>query len=98
MPASPIWTNSLPLASFDASMRELLIDASALDWSKISPAIFGALFQSVMDDKLRRNLGAHYTSERNILKVIAPLFLEDLKVEFEKARRNPNHIKTAFVS
>lgn len=84
-----LFAENLPLAAFDTAMRDLLIDACALDWSKISPAIFGALFQSVMDEKLRRNLGAHYTSERNILKVIAPLFLDDLRAEFEKAWRNP---------
>jgi len=54
------------LASFDAAMRETLLDCCALDWSAIPPAIFGALFQSIMDEKARRNLGAHCTSEENI--------------------------------
>ena len=67
-------------------MREMLIDCCALDWSRISPAIFGALFQSVMKPELRRNLGAHYTTEKNILKVIGPLFLDELRAEFEKQR------------
>ena len=49
-------------------MRETLLDCTNLNWSRISPAIFGALFQSIMDKKARRNLGAHYTSENNILK------------------------------
>ena len=75
----------LPLADFDARMRRLLLDASTLDWSRISPAIFGAMFQSVMDAKARRNLGAHYTSEKNILKLIGPLFLDGLKAELDKA-------------
>ncbi|MDE2382523.1 MAG: hypothetical protein KGL71_09985, partial [Xanthomonadaceae bacterium] len=66
----------LPLADFNAQMRGLLLDASTLDWSRISPAIFGSMFQSVMDAKARRNLGAHYTSEKNILKLIGPLFLD----------------------
>src|SRR3546814_13203579 len=73
------------MAAFDARMRKLLLDASALDWSRISPAIFGSMFQSVMDTKARRNLGAHYTSEKNILKLIGPLFLDGLKAELEKA-------------
>ena len=76
----------LPTASFDREMRDMLLDATDLDWSKISPAIFGSLFQSVMDPDERRNLGAHYTSEANILKVIEPLFLDDLKKELERAR------------
>ncbi|MGE4359463.1 MAG: DNA methyltransferase [Lysobacteraceae bacterium] len=75
----------LPLADFNAQMRALLLDASTLDWSRISPAIFGSMFQSVMDDKARRNLGAHYTSEKNILKLIGPLFLDGLKAELDRA-------------
>ena len=58
-----LFEEALPLAAFDAGMRELLLDCAALDWSKISPAIFGSLFQSIMDKAARRNLGAHYTSE-----------------------------------
>ena len=80
-----LFEEPLPMAAFDARMRKLLLDASALDWSRISPAIFGSMFQSVMDAKARRNLGAHYTSEKNILKLIGPLFLDGLKVELEKA-------------
>ncbi len=80
-----LFEESLPLADFDAQMRNLLLDASALDWSRISPAIFGSMFQSVMDAKARRNLGAHYTSEKNILKLIGPLFLDGLKDELAKA-------------
>jgi hypothetical protein len=57
-------------ASFDTAMRQSLLDCCGLDWSRISPAIFGSLFQSIMDKQARRNLGAHYTSERNILKLI----------------------------
>ena len=64
------------MADFSTAMREALLDACGLDWSAISPAIFGSLFQSIMDDKARRNLGAHYTSEANILKLIKPLFLD----------------------
>src|SRR3546814_5711284 len=74
-----LFEEALPLAAFNAQMRDLLLEASTLDWSRISPAIFGSMFQSVMDAKARRNLGAHYTSEKNILKLIGPLFLDDLK-------------------
>ncbi len=70
--------------SFDAAMRGALLDACRFDWSNISPAIFGALFQSVMDPAERRAQGAHYTTEKNILKVIEPLFMDDLRAEFER--------------
>lgn len=70
---------------FDGKMRQLLIDACRHDWTGVSPAIFGSLFQSVMDAKERRAKGAHYTSEANIMKVIGPLFLDDLRAELDKA-------------
>lgn len=81
-----LFEEHLPLASFDSEMRRILLDCCLLDWGKISPAIFGSLFQSVMDSKARRNLGAHYTSEKNILKLIKPLFLDDLWKEFEAVK------------
>lgn len=84
-----LFKERLPMASFDTEMRENLLQCCALDWSRISPAIFGALFQSVMDQKLRRNLGAHYTSEKNILKLIKPLFLDELRAEFERIKTKP---------
>jgi hypothetical protein len=76
----------LPLPDFDRAMREKLLNACGFNWEKISPAIFGSLFQSVMDPKARRARGAHYTSEKNILKVIEPLFLDELRAEFEKLK------------
>ena len=80
--------------SFDAAMRGALLDACRFDWSKLSPAIFGALFQSVMDPVERRAQGAHYTTEKNILKVIEPLFMDDLRAEFErlKARKDRRRV------
>ena len=85
-----LFDGPLRIPSFDAAMRAALLDACRFDWSNISPAIFGALFQSVMDPKERRAKGAHYTTEKNILKVIEPLFLDDLRTEFGrlKARRS----------
>jgi hypothetical protein len=82
-----LFSERLRTASFNATMRTQLLNCGALDWSKISPAIFGALFQSIMDDKARRNIGAHYTSEKNILKLIRPLFLDELWDEFKKLKR-----------
>ena len=78
----------LPMASFDSKMRLALLECCYIDWSKISPAIFGSMFQSVMNPKERRNLGAHYTSETNILKLIKPLFLDELWAEFEKNKNS----------
>ncbi|MDP3929211.1 MAG: class I SAM-dependent DNA methyltransferase [Bacteroidota bacterium] len=75
----------LPTASFDSKMRQALLNCCYIDWSKISPAIFGSMFQSVMNPKERRNLGAHYTSETNILKLIKPLFLDELWREFDSS-------------
>jgi hypothetical protein len=83
-----LFAELLPLASFNKTMRETLLDCCALDWSRISPAIFGSLFQSIMDADARRELGAHYTTETNILKALRPLFLNDLQAEFEKVKRD----------
>lgn len=87
-----LFEETLPIASFNAKMRETLLDCCALDWSAISPAIFGALFQSIMDEKARRNLGGHYTSEENILKLIKPLFLDELREEFNRIKSNKNRL------
>lgn len=87
-----LFAEPLPPAQFDSRMREALLDLCALDWSLISPAIFGSLFQSIMDADARRNLGAHYTSEENILKLIKPLFLDALWAEFTKIKANKNRL------
>ncbi|WP_231424958.1 DNA methyltransferase [Pedobacter sp. Leaf250] len=86
----------LPSASFDALMRKSLLECCYIDWSKISPAIFGSMFQSVMNPKERRNLGAHYTSEKNILKLIKPLFLDQLWQEFESLRNTKGRQLSEF--
>ena len=85
-----LFSEPLRIPDFDAGMRRALLDAGRFDWTAISPAIFGALFQSVMEPAERRAAGAHYTTEKNILKVIEPLFLDGLRAEFErlKARRD----------
>jgi len=87
-----LFEEMLPPAGFDSAMRKTLLECCALDWSRISPAIFGSLFQSIMNKDERRNLGAHYTSEKNILKLIKPLFLDELWEEFEKVKRNKNRL------
>ena len=81
-----LFDGPLRIPAFDSDMRERLLDVCRFDWSNISPAIFGSLFQSVMDPGQRRAQGAHYTTEKNILKVIEPLFMDDLRGEFERLR------------
>lgn len=89
-----LFEGSLETPAFNRDMREKLLTACAFNWSKISPAIFGSLFQSVMDPKARRSQGAHYTTEQNIRKVIQPLFLDDLHAEFKalKSRKGDGRI------
>lgn len=89
---------------FNSELRELLLTCATLDWSDISPAIFGAMFQGVLEEHnthekrqaTRRELGAHYTSERNILRVINPLFLEELRSEFEASKRSKTRLKVLY--
>ena len=87
-----LFKESLPPAAFDAPMRSALLECCTLDWGKISPAVFGTLFQSVMNATERRQLGAHYTSEKNILKVIKPLFLDELWAEYERVKSQPQKL------
>jgi hypothetical protein len=88
-----LFEQQLSFASFNSRMRATLLQCCILDWNKISPAIFGSMFQSVMNEIERRNLGAHYTSEKNILKVIKPLFLDALWQEFAAAKTSIGKLK-----
>lgn len=87
-----LFEENLSIASFDSQMRNILIESCAMDWGLISPAIFGSLFQSIMDKTARRNLGAHYTSEKNILKLIKPLFLDELWAKYESVKTNSRQL------
>lgn len=77
-----IFAEPLSIPSFSSAMREELVRACAFDWSGISPAVFGSLFQAVKSPQARRELGEHYTSETNILKTLGPLFLDELRQKF----------------
>jgi hypothetical protein len=81
-----LFADPIRTPSFNTAMREALLQCCLYDWSKVSPALFGSLFQTVMLPEEQRKGGAHYTSERNILKTIHPLFLDDLRAEFVKIR------------
>ena len=87
-----LFKEKLKLADFDIHMRKILLECASLDWGFISPAIFGSIFQGVMNPEQRRELGAHYTSEENILKLIKPLFLDELWAEFERIRGNSKQL------
>ena len=82
-----LFAENLNITAFDSDMRTALLQCCRFKWDTISPAIFGSLFQSIMDDRERRQIGAHYTSERDILKLIRSLFLDQLEADFEKARK-----------
>jgi hypothetical protein len=90
-----LFAERLQFPAFSAAMRSLLIEALDFSWDAISPAIFGSLFQSVMKPLERRAQGAHYTTEKNIMKVIGPLFLDELHDEFARlgARRDTGRRK-----
>lgn len=81
-----LFAERIRMPAFNLAMRTILLDACAFDWSEVSPAIFGGLFESVIDKVTRRRQGAHYTPEDAILKLIGPLFLDELQTEFERAR------------
>lgn len=96
-----LFAEPLHFADFTSHMRAVLLECAAFRWEKISPAVFGSLFQTVFDhedDRKRRQLGAHYTSEKNILKVVRSLFLDELRAEFaaackDKSGRGPGRLR-----
>ncbi len=88
-----VFAERLRTPAFDKKMRDKLLLACNFDWSEISPAIFGSLFQAVKSPEARRELGEHYTTEKNILKTIKPLFLDELEAKFVKAKSDINALK-----
>jgi hypothetical protein len=81
-----------PVPVFSRKSRQLCIDAGEMNWKDINPDIFGSMFQGVIDPDKRGSLGAHYTSVPNIMKVIEPLFLDELREEFEKSKNSPKKL------
>ena len=88
-----LFAETLGFADFNRDMRNRLLACCRFDWSRISPAVFGSLFQSVMDSVERRQAGAHYTSERDILKVVKSQFLDDLQMEFQAVKGNKRRLE-----
>jgi hypothetical protein len=88
-----LFSERLRFADFNRNMRDSLVACTRFDWSCISPAIFGSLFQGIMEPRERRQIGGHYTSERDILKLIRPLFLDDLRAEFDRVKSNKRQLR-----
>lgn len=78
---------------FDTKMRDALLEASAFEWTAISPAVFGSLFQAIKSKVARRADGEHYTTETNILKTLEPLFLDDVRADLKKAWNSPKRLR-----
>jgi N-6 DNA Methylase len=100
----PRWTDAFPYVNgglfsgradsprFSRIARSYLLHIGGLDWTRINPDIFGSMIQAVADDEERGALGMHYTSIPNILKVLNPLFLDDLQARLEEAGSNPRSL------
>ncbi len=81
-----------PAPKLNAKARKLIIDSGTLNWKQINPDIFGSMMQAVVHSDQRGSLGMHYTSVENIMKVIEPLFLNDLKEQLDSATDNENKL------
>lgn len=89
-----LFSDNLPVPKFNRKSRAMLIECGAdLNWSEINPDIFGSMIQAVVDTSRRGNMGMHYTSVPNIMKVIEPLFLNELTEEFEKHADNKTKLE-----
>lgn len=89
--ANGLFDEQVPIPKLNFRVRRLLIQCGRMSWRDISPVIFGSMFQTIMDEELRRERGAHYTSEQNIFKVIRPLFLDSLEEELENILAEPKN-------
>ncbi len=89
-----LFADAIEAPVFDPISFRYLRDAAELDWKLINPDIFGSMIQSIADPKARAELGMHYTSVPNIMKVLGPLFLDDLDEALEKAWDKPAALKT----
>jgi hypothetical protein len=92
-----LFSERLGFARFNRDMRNALLASCEFSWARISPAVFGSLFQGVLDDRARRQQGAHYTSERDIMKVLRSLFLDDLLAEWERVKRDRSSRRRANI-
>jgi hypothetical protein len=84
-----LFSGGMDVPRFSRMARSYLLNIGNLDWTKINPDIFGSMIQAVAEDEERGALGMHYTSVPNILKVLNPLFLDDLQARLDEAGNNP---------
>jgi len=89
-----LFEERMAIPSFDSETRANLLECCLFDWSSVSPAVFGSMFQSVMDPKERHNFGAHYTSEKNILKTVDALFMDELHKDFGEHKSNKKYLES----
>lgn len=94
--ANGLFDEQVPIPKLNFKVRRLLLQCGRMSWREISPVIFGSMFQTIMDEELRRERGAHYTSEKNIFKVIRPLFLDSLEEELENILAEPKNQSKAL--
>lgn len=85
-------TRNIAIPKFNAQARKYILDCGLLNWAEINPDIFGSMFQSIVDEEHRATHGQHYTSVPNIMKTIEPLFLDDLREEFDKYYDNSSKL------
>jgi len=88
-----LFADNTPVPVFNLKSRKIIIECGTLNWQAINPDIFGSMIQAVVHNEQRSHMGMHYTSVVNIMKVIEPLFLNDLYVVFEKAENNEHRLK-----
>jgi hypothetical protein len=88
-----LFSDRIDIPAFDRRMRDELVKCTEFDWSKISPAVFGSLFQAVKSKEARRTLGEHYTTEHNIMRALAPLFLDELWAEYQSIKDNAGRLE-----
>lgn len=88
-----LFADDSPVPQFSATARKIIVESGSLNWKQINPDIFGSMMQAVVNDDLRGSLGMHYTSVVNIMKVIKPLFLDDLVAELERAGNNKQKLE-----
>lgn len=88
-----LFRDSILSPKFNKEARQIIIECGDLDWSEINPDIFGSMIQAVVNPAYRSGLGMHYTSVPNIMKVIEPLFLNELYEEFEKHKGNSKKLR-----
>lgn len=88
-----LFKDALEVPQFNSKARKIILECGSLNWANINPDIFGSMIQAVANPAIRSDMGMHYTSVVNIMKVLRPLFLNDLYKELEEAGSNRNKLQ-----